>query len=413
VGSYAVQKVCRSCDIGSIEVFLNLGSQPLANALVPIGTDRLAESRYPLELGRCTDCGLVQLTTTVDPSELFVDYNYASSYSDVVVASAQTLVDRLIDQRLLGGDALAIEIASNDGYLLRSYVERGVPVLGVDPARNLADRARQVGVETLSEFFSLELAEQLVAQGRQASVVHANNVIAHVPDLNGVLAGIAKVLRPDGIAVFESPWIRWFIDNLEFDTTYHEHLFYYSLTSFRSALLRNGLDVVDVEQLPIHGGTLRVMATHTQSCVATPTVADTLALEQQLGLNDHELYAGYAARVTQLGNQLIDLLKDLKAGGASIAAYGAAAKGAVLLNTFGIDELFIDFVADRSPLKQGQQMPGVGVPTVAPDQLVVQQPDYALLLAWNHADEVVAQQRAYIEAGGRFIVPVPTPTIVP
>jgi SAM-dependent methyltransferase len=400
------------CREGTIDVFLDLGNQPLANALVPNGTDPSEESRYPLQLGRCSNCGLVQLTATVDPNDLFVDYNYASSYSDVVLHSAKALVDRLVKERQLGSEDLAIEIASNDGYLLRNYVEAGVPVLGIDPAKNLADRAREVGVATITEFFGEELAQRLVADGKRASVVHANNVLAHVPDINGVLTGIATVLRPDGVAVLESPWLRWFIENIEFDTTYHEHLFYYSLAAFRGALLRNGLDVVEVEELPIHGGTLRVYAMHVDSANPTSAVADLLALEHDLGLDDAGVFATYGDRVQGLGVQLKSLLTSLKSEGATIAAYGAAAKGAVLLNTFGIGPELIDFVADRSPLKQGQQMPGVAIPIVSPDQLVARKPDYTVILAWNHADEVRAQQSEYRASGGRFIVPLPVPRIV-
>jgi SAM-dependent methyltransferase len=304
-----------------------------------------------------------------------------------------------------------MEIASNDGYLLQYYVEAGVPVLGIEPARNIAPAAEARGVTTVCAFFGASLAEELRAAGRRADVVHANNVLAHVPDLNGVLGGMARLLAPGGVAVVETPYVRDLVERLEFDTIYHEHLSYYSLTSLERAFRRNGLSVVGVERLPIHGGSLRVFA---EAGDAPPAgvVASLLAEEQDLGMDRLAYFHGFAGRVEDLRRKLRDLLAGLKSRGHRVAAYGAAAKGAVLLNACGIGAETLDFVADRSQYKQGRFMPGVHLPVVAPERLLHDRPDEVLLLAWNFADEILEQQAAYRAQGGRFVIPVPKPRIV-
>ncbi len=370
------------------------------------------EQRYPLELAFCAGCALAQITVSIPPEELFTDYPYFSSYADAVTSNAETLAYRVMDRRGLGPDSLVMEVASNDGYLLRHYVEAGVPVLGIDPARNMASDAEASGVTTLTAFFGHDVAEQLRREGRRADVLHANNVLAHVPDINGVISGISRVLADDGVAIVETPYVRDLVDKLEFDTIYHEHLFYYSLTSFRPLLERHGLEVVDVERLPIHGGTLRVYAARSGATSVASSVEDLLAEERELGMSEIGYFEGFAARVTELCGKLVDLLDRLAADGARLAAYGAAAKGTVLLNAAGVDARRIEFVADKNPHKQGYSMPGVHIPVVAPEVITDRMPDYLLILAWNFADEVMRQQSDYAARGGRFIVPVPEPTIV-
>ena len=406
------QTTCRGCGTSPLEVVLDLGEMPLANAILSREDLARPEPRYPLALAYCPDCWLVQTTETVSPDVLFREYTYFSSVSDAFVEHARAIAERLIARRGLGPQSLVIELASNDGYLLQHYARAGVPVLGIDPARNIAEVAAARGVPTLAEFFTLGLADDLARSGRLADVVHANNVIAHVPDLNGFVAGIARVLKPDGVAVIETPYVRELVERLEFDTIYHEHLYYHSLTALARVLERNGLVVVDVERIPVHGGSLRVFAMHAGDQEPGKAVRSLLAEESAVGLCSAAFYATFAGRVEALGRELRALLTDLRSRGHSVAAYGAAAKGAVLLNAFQIGPDLISFVADRSPHKQGHLMPGVHLPIVAPDQLIARRPDECLLLAWNFADEILAQQDEYRRLGGKFIIPVPKPTVV-
>lgn len=397
---------CRSCDGSDLAPVLDLGLQPLANAY-PAVDDPAEEPRYPLAVVRCRGCSLVQLTGTVDPGLLFDDYPYFSSYSDTAVASARQVANTLTDDLRLDSNDLAVEIASNDGYLLQHYIERGVPVLGVEPAGNIAPVAVERGIPTMNEYFTTSLGRHLAAEGKQASVLHANNVLAHVPNINDFVGGIAALLRPDGAAVVESPYLARLIDDRQFDTIYHEHVFYYSLTAVKALVERHGLVVADVEQIPIHGGTVRYTLRHAGT-EPTPAVADLLADEQRRGLNEDFYYEDFSDRVAELRRDLTTLLGDLKQSGASVAAYGAAAKGTVLLNHFGVDHSTIDFVVDRNVHKQQRRMPGVGIPIVDPSALLTHRPDYTLLLVWNFAEEVLEQQREYREAGGRFVLPGPT-----
>jgi SAM-dependent methyltransferase len=401
---------CRSCGHGPLDPVLSLGETPLANSLLSAEQLDGPEPRHPLDVVFCPNCALVQITVSVPPEDMFTEYAYFSSFADTVVENARTLVERLVRDRGFGPGTLAMEIASNDGYLLKNYLEAGADVLGIDPARNVAEVAIGNGVPTRTEFFGRDFAQRLVDEGLRADVLHANNVLAHVPDVNGVIAGIATVLADGGVAVMESPYVREMVDRLEFDTIYHEHLFYYSLSSFDALLRRNGLAAVDVEQIPIHGGTLRVFG----AAIGTPVsaaVTELLAEEQRLGMTTIDYYRDFASRVDALCEKLRDLLIGLRRDGKRIAAYGAAAKGATLLNRIDVGAETIEFVADRNVHKQGRYMPGVRIPIVDPERLLTDMPDYVLLLAWNFADEVMAQQAAYKAGGGQFIVPVPEPAV--
>ena len=391
---------------------LDLGAMPLANGL--LGPDDLErpEARFPLALAFCPRCSLAQITETVPPEAMFRDYAYFSSVSDQMVEHARAIADRMIDRLGLGPGSLAVEVASNDGYLLQHYLARGVPVLGIDPARNIADVANARGIRTIAEFFGPELAAELHRTGQEADVIHANNVFAHVPDLHGFVSGIATILKPGGIVVIETPYVGDLVRRLEFDTIYHEHVFYYSLTSLTNVLAGHDLIVTDVERMAIHGGSLRVFAAHAGSAVPDPAVAALLAEEDALGVASLGYFNAFAAQVRALGDELRGVLSDIKAQGGSIAGYGAAAKGAVLLNAFGIGGETIDFVADRSPHKQGRSMPGVRIPVVPAEHLLAAMPDACLLLSWNFADEILAQQSEYRARGGRFVIPVPRVTIV-
>lgn len=396
---------CRSCGSSDFSPVLDLGLQPLANAYREPG-DVSDEARYPLALLRCRACSLVQLTGTIPPHVMFDTYHYFSSYSSTMVDSMGVLARRLTEQLGLSADDLVVEIASNDGYLLKHYVELGIPVLGVEPARNVAAVALENGVPTLPEYFTRNLGAELAGSGRAASVIHANNVMAHVPEINDFVAGIAAALRPDGVAVVETPYLVRFVEDREFDTIYHEHVFSYSLTALSTLVARHGLAVVDVEQIPLHGGSLRLFIQHAEH-PCSERVEELLRSEQGLGVATDEYYVDFAERVEELKSEVTGLLRKLRAEGATIAAYGAAAKGTVLLNHFGLGHDIIDFVVDRSVHKQGLLMPGVGIPILAAEELERRRPDYTLLLAWNFADEILAQQEGYRKAGGTFIVPVP------
>jgi SAM-dependent methyltransferase len=387
---------------------LDLGRTPLANALLSVEDLERPEAVFPLAVVFCPTCTLVQLTVSVPPEQLFREYAYFSSVSDATVAHAKQLVERLVAERRLGPDSLVVELASNDGYLLQHYVAAGVPVLGIEPARNIAEVARGRGIDTVAEFFGLELAKQLRAKGRQASVIHANNVLAHVPDLIGVVSGLRELLAPDGVASIEVPSLVDLIDRCEFDTIYHEHLCYFSLTAVDRLCRAQGLTVVDVERLPIHGGSLRIFAARTDGAPAvSPRVTAALEDEDRWGVTEPETYDAFAGRVAALRRDLTALVDRLRSEGKTVAAYGASAKGATLLNYCGIGQEQLAFVADRSPYKQGRFMPGARLPVVPASSLAARAPDYALLLTWNFADEILAQQAEFLRNGGRFIVPVP------
>lgn len=398
---------CRSCGASALAPVLSLGAMPLANALVDASATKTPDARYPLELVFCGGCSLLQITETVPPEDLFRDYRYFSSFSDTMVNHARSLADRLTTSLKLGPDSLAAEIASNDGYLLKGYAARGIPVLGIEPARNVAKVAEENGVRTIVEFFGRELAERLAAEGQRADVLHANNVMAHVPDINGVVSGIATFLADDGVFVTESPHVVPMIDHVEFDTIYHEHLFYYSLTAQAALYRRHGLEIVDVEQLPIHGGSIRTYVKHASGAEPKPAVEALLREEEGWGVSSLSAYRGFAERVGRLKHDLTKLLVELRAQGKRVAAYGAAAKGTTLLNYFGVDATLIDFVVDRSTHKQGRQVPGVRLPILPVEELARRAPEYCLLLTWNFADEILEQQKAYRDAGGTFILPIP------
>jgi hypothetical protein len=407
-----LQAACRSCGAPDPTSFLSLGELPLPDDLIPARRLGEPQERYPLEVAFCPRCSLVQLVGDVPAERMFVEnYLYFSSFSDHVLRHSEAHALELIADRELGAGSSVVEIASNDGYLLRNFVEAGVPALGVDPSPEPVAAAWASGIPTLLEFFGREVAERILAENGPADVIIANNVMAHVPDLDDFLGGMTGLLADEGLITVENAYVRDLIDHVEFDTIYHEHVCYYSCTSVDRLVALHGLFLNHVREFPdLHGGTLRWYISKRPG--RSRTLRRFLAAEERAGLTDLAYYTNFGARVEEIRAQLSHLLTELRGAGHSIAAYGAAAKGTVLLNYVGIDEGLIDFVVDRNMHKHGRYMPGVRIPIAAPGRLLEDQPDYTLLLAWNFTDEIVEQQREYARRGGRFIRPIPAPAVL-
>ena len=403
---------CRSCGSSGLRPFLSLGKTPLADALVEADQVGADDPTYPLDVAFCPDCTLVQILEEVPAQVLFVDnYLYFSSFSDHLLRHSKEHADGLVASRGLGEKTLVVELASNDGYLLRNFLAHGVRVLGVDPAPDQAKAAREAGVETVEEFFGVELAQRIRTEHGPADVIIANNVMAHVPQLNDFVGGIAHLLADDGLVTVENPWVKDLVDHGEFDTIYHEHFYYYSCTAVDALVRRHGMFLNDVEYFPdLHGGTLRWHIGKQEQ--VSDRARSYLDRERESGLTDFDYYAGFASRVEDIKSSLLALLERLRTDGRSIAAYGAAAKGSTMLNFVGIGPELVDFVVDRNTYKQGKFMPGVHLPVRPVEALLEEQPDYVLILAWNFTDEIVRQQEEYRRRGGRFIRPVPFPGVL-
>jgi 2-polyprenyl-3-methyl-5-hydroxy-6-metoxy-1,4-benzoquinol methylase len=398
---------CRFCGAPLSHTFANLGMSPIANNYLTEDQLGRMEPFYPLHALVCERCFLVQLEEFESPEAIFSDYAYFSSYSTSWLEHCRRYAEAATERFALGGDSQVVEIASNDGYLLQYFAERGVPVLGVEPAANVAEVAIERGIPTEVTFFGKEVATNLAAQGRQADVLIGNNVLAHVPDLNDFVEGMKILLAPAGVITMEFPHLERLVEERQFDTIYHEHFSYFSLLTVRRVFAAHGLTVFDVEELPTHGGSLRIYACHEGERPVSDAVRELEAREERAGFTHLETYLAFGEQVQQEKRDILDSLISLKNEGRRIAGYGAPAKGNTLLNFCGVGTEFIDFTADRSPHKQGRYLPGSHIPIRAPEEIERQRPDVVFILPWNLREEIMEQLRFISDWGGRFLVRSP------
>ena len=400
---------CRFCAAPLATSFCDLGLSPLANSYVEPEDLARGERFYPLHALLCERCLLVQLPEAESPEAIFSDYAYFASFSESWLAHARAYAEMARDRFALGPGSLVVEIASNDGYLLRWFRDAGVPVLGIEPAANVARAAEELGIPTRVRFFGADLARELVAEGVRADLLVGNNVLAHVPALNDFVSGLATVLAPRGVLTMEFPHLLRLMEEGQFDTIYHEHFSYFSFHTVRRVFAAHGIELFDVEELPTHGGSLRIFGRHVEdgSRPATPRVAALLAREEEAGLLRPESYAAFAPRVAAVKRGLLRFLLDAAERGRSVVGYGAPAKGNTLLNHCGVRGDLLAYTVDRSPHKQGRFLPGTRIPIHAPERILETRPDHVLILPWNLREEVMAQMAAVREWGGCFVVAVP------
>jgi hypothetical protein len=402
---------CRLCQNPLEEIFVDLGMSPLSNAYIQPARAMQMEPYYPLRVYACGVCFLVQLQEFETPEAIFAeDYAYFSSYSTTWLRHVEEYAGKMIRRFNLTGDSLVIEAASNDGYLLQYFRQGGIPVLGIEPARNVAEVAEGKGIPTRSIFFGADTATQLVAEGIRADVFAGNNVYAHVPDLHSFTEGMRIVLKPQGVITLEFPHLLQLIHHNQFDTIYHEHFSYLSLLAVEYVFARHGLQVFDVEELPTHGGSLRIYGKHAadESRVVSEQVQAVRQLEADAGLNRLETYRAFGVRVCDLKCDLLQFLIDRRRQGKTVAGYGAPAKGNTLLNYCGVGPELLSYTVDRSPHKQGRLLPGSRIPIHAPEMILETRPDYVLILPWNLRDEIAAQMAEIRSWGGRFVTPIPS-----
>ncbi len=400
---------CRFCGSILSHTFVDLGMSPLCESYVKPEQLNQMEAFYPLHVYVCEHCFLVQLQEYVSPDQIFSDYAYFSSYSDTWLQHAKSYTEKMVERFKLHGQSQVVEIASNDGYLLQYFVAKGVPVLGIEPAANVAEVARIKGVSTVVKFFGQKTARELVAPGFGADLLVGNNVLAHVPDLNDFVLGMKILLNPSGVITMEFPHLMRLMERNQFDTIYHEHFSYLSLLTVEKVFAAHGLTIFDVEELSTHGGSLRIYACHAEDTYkpVSQQVTELRAREELAGFKTIEHYFSFAQKVKSTKFKLLDFLITAKRQGKSIAGYGAPGKGNTLLNYCGIRSDFIDYTVDRSPYKQGKLLPGTHIPIFHPDKIKETKPDYLLILPWNIKDEIIEQMSYIRDWGGQFVVPIP------
>lgn len=398
---------CRLCSSTALEVVLSLTPTPPANACVTAEHLGEEQPRFPLDVAHCGGCGHVQLIDIVEPSYLFRHYVYASSAAQAMVSHLQGYGRSVIERFGIGAGKFIVEVGSNDGTFLRAFQQAGLKVLGIDPAQNIAAKANESGIETLPEFFNLEIARQVRAKYGPADVVVANHVFAHVNDMQGFVDGVRTLLGPNGVFVFEVGYLVDVFEKTTFDTIYHEHLDFHRVEPLKKFFAANGLEMFDGERSPIQGGSLRGYVGLPGAHPIAPALEALAAYEREIGLDKVGTLRKYAERVKRAGTELTTLLKGLKAQGKTIAAYGLPAKATTLMYHFGIDQSTIEYVVDDAPLKVGLYSPGLHVPILAVETLYQRKPDYVVVLAWNFAEAIIRNHAAFTEAGGRFIVPLP------
>lgn len=410
---HTVRVTCRACGERSLELFLPLGDVALANAFLSSPDEIPSERRFPLEVYLCTGCGMVQLADVIDPEVLFRNYLYVTGTSDTIAAHNVKYAESVVELAGLGEEDLVVEAASNDGSLLKCFQAHGVRVLGVEPATNIAAQAEAAGVPTVNRFFEPGCAADVRAEHGPARVVIGNNVLAHVDDPVGFLSAGRALVDDAGYVICEVPQLREFVERLEYDTVYHEHLSYFSVTALMRLCEEAGLRVERIDHQPVHGGSVRMIARPVEALADHTAEVRALAdAERADGLTTIERFREFADGVAAQRAQLLELLRSLKADGKTVAGYGAPAKGNTLLNYCGITTDLLPYTVDKSPLKVGLIAPGSHIPVLPVETLLERQPDYVLILAWNFADEIMRQQAEYRSRGGRFIVPIPKPRIL-
>lgn len=404
---------CRFCEEPLSHTFVDLGASPPSNSFLSHDALQRMEPFYPLHAYVCDECFLVQLSHSITPDEIFRQYAYFSSYSDTWLAHAKQYTLDILDSLSINRNSLVVEVAGNDGYLLQNFKERGIPCLNVEPALNVADVARSKGIETISEFFGVSLAEQLVSQGKGADLLVGNNVLAHVPDINDFVQGLKILLKPTGVITMEFPHLLKLIEQNLFDTIYHEHYSYLSLHTVRRIFESHDLKLFDVQEFPIQGGSLRVYVQHTDTGIKEIShgIKDLIQREKDSGLTNIETYGDFSQRVKETKRKFLSFLIEIKNQGKSIVGYGAPAKANTLLNYCGIGTDFLDYTVDRNPVKQGLFLPGNHIPIFHPDRIKETRPDYVLVLPWNLKDEIMEQMDFIHDWGAKFIVPIPEPSI--
>lgn len=413
ISSFYTRATCRACSAGGMRQFLKLGPMPLANAFLRSSDELVNEAVFPLDVYFCEGCSLVQLADVVDPEVLFGNYIYVTGTANTIVSHNRQYAQTVVDFLGLADDDLVVEVASNNGSLLGCFRDLGVKTLGVEPARNIAAMANAAGIETVNSFFNSSTAREIRESYGAARAVIGNNVLAHVDETRDFLEGCRSLIDDDGLVIIEVPSLKEFVDKVEFDTVYHEHLCYFSVTSLMQLCEAVGLSIIRVDRVAVHGGSIRIYAGKTEkypdhSFEVIATADD----EAAAGLTAFETFERFAERTAETRENLRSLLNSLKAEGKAIAAYGAPAKGNTLLNYCGIDASLLDFTVDKNPLKVGLYTPGTHLPVLPVPTILQRRPDYLLILAWNFADEIISQQSEYAARGGKFIIPIPEPRII-